>query len=272
MHTHPLRRGMTSDSLTHSKNSLVNLTAGHWTARAHTHTHTRVRHLCVGQKTAKCCCDEAACAFKFHDPLFTAGAGWQGALVLAHAALNNWNCKVNVRRTAKWREAPSVPSLGLPALLSAGCAPAGVPAALSWSQCCSHRDGSRDQNGQMKMCIRWNQSGGFTISTHVPHPTPASSPRLHPSIWEGWMLNRTILSDGGRDERRGTRASAPLRVLPSREIWSPTHSIRDTRGQCVTPLHEWERPLVRPAAHHRGHRCIMGKKDRPGWDCSVGTN
>lgn len=53
----------------------------------------------LAKKTAKCGCDEAACAFKFHDPLFTAGAGWQGALV--HAALNNWNCKVNVRRMAK---------------------------------------------------------------------------------------------------------------------------------------------------------------------------
>lgn len=59
-----------------------------------------MRHLCVGQKKpAKYGCDEAACAFKFHDPLFTAGAGWQGALV--HVALNNWNCKVNVRRMAK---------------------------------------------------------------------------------------------------------------------------------------------------------------------------
>lgn len=48
-------------------------------------------------------CNKAACAFKFHDPLFTAGAGWlagwQGVLV--HADLNNWDCKVNVRRIVK---------------------------------------------------------------------------------------------------------------------------------------------------------------------------
>lgn len=48
-------------------------------------------------------CNEAAlCAFKFHDPLFTAGAGWlAGSASLAHAALNNWDCKVNVRRMVK---------------------------------------------------------------------------------------------------------------------------------------------------------------------------
>lgn len=45
------------------------------------------------------------CAFKFHDPLFTAGAGWQGALV--HTALNNWDCKVNVRRIVKDGSPPS---------------------------------------------------------------------------------------------------------------------------------------------------------------------
>lgn len=59
--------------------------------------------------------NRAACAFKFHDPLFTAGPGWQGALV--HAALNNWDCKVNVRRMAKDGSFPP---------------PASTPASVSW--------------------------------------------------------------------------------------------------------------------------------------------
>ena len=48
---------------------------------------------------ARACAETGPCAFKFHDPLFTAGAGCQG--VLKHAASNNWYCKVNVRRMAK---------------------------------------------------------------------------------------------------------------------------------------------------------------------------
>lgn len=60
-------------------------------------------------------CNKDACAFKFHDPLFTAGAGWQGALV--HAALNNWDCKVNVRRIVKDGSFPP---------------PASAPGSVSW--------------------------------------------------------------------------------------------------------------------------------------------
>lgn len=74
--------------------SRVDFTAGCCTVRAHTHSFSCFR----GSHAFS-----AACAFKFCDPLFTAVAdwlaGWQGALV--HAALNNWDCKVNVRRIAK---------------------------------------------------------------------------------------------------------------------------------------------------------------------------
>lgn len=51
----------------------------------------------------------AVCAFKFRDPLFTAGAAWHGVLV--HAALNNWDCKVNVRRIVKDKSLPPFPPL-----------------------------------------------------------------------------------------------------------------------------------------------------------------
>lgn len=71
--------------------------------------------------------DKAVCAFKFYDPLFTAGASWQGARV--HAALNNWDCKVNVRRIVKDGSPPT------PSVQSAGCTPANLTPAESSSPC-----------------------------------------------------------------------------------------------------------------------------------------
>lgn len=47
-------------------------------ANTHTNTHTAAASVCWQKESAEVAVqdDKAACAFKFHDPLFTAGAGW----------------------------------------------------------------------------------------------------------------------------------------------------------------------------------------------------
>lgn len=95
---------MSSDSLTHIYKQPCGF---HCSKQNYTHAHTHYCCCCgvlrrrESQRSVSATvhCNMAACAFKFHDPLFTAGAGWQGELV--HAALNNWDCKVNVRRIVK---------------------------------------------------------------------------------------------------------------------------------------------------------------------------
>ncbi len=99
----------------------MDFTAGHRITHTHAHTHTHTNthaHTAAASQSGASATvrrNEAACAFKFRDPLFTAGAGWQGALV--HAALNNWDCKVNVRRIVKDGSSPH-PTASVPASVS----------------------------------------------------------------------------------------------------------------------------------------------------------
>lgn len=77
-HTHRERKRDNECLLIHwhkFPNSLVDFTAGYRIA----HTHTAAASACWEEQSASKATvqyDKAACAFKFHDPLFTAGAGW----------------------------------------------------------------------------------------------------------------------------------------------------------------------------------------------------
>lgn len=159
MHTHPLRWGRTSDSLTHIPKTAL------WISLQDTelHTHTHVRGICVLAKK-----QPHAAATRLRAPLNSMTHFSQlGLAGRARSCTLPW-----IIGTARWMwgewlktgDPSPVPSLRLPALLSAGCAPAPVTPALSWSRCCSHQDWL-DLMGQMKTCGRWNQSGALTIRT-----------------------------------------------------------------------------------------------------------
>lgn len=110
---------------------------------SHTHTHTAAACACWEEQTAKAVPKRLCSTTRLRVPLNSMThfsqlglAGWQGALV--HAALNNWDCKVNVRRIAKDRSNPPLPARPSACLVqSAGCTPANFTPALSSSQCWS---------------------------------------------------------------------------------------------------------------------------------------
>lgn len=94
---------------------------------AHTHTHTAAACACWEEQTAKAVPKRLCSTTRLRVPLNSMThfsqlglAGWQGALV--HAALNNWDCKVNVRRIAKDRSNP--PHSARP--------PVSMPGSVSW--------------------------------------------------------------------------------------------------------------------------------------------
>lgn len=89
----------------------MDFTAGYRIALTHTHTHTAAACACWEEQTAKAVPKRLCSTTRLRVPLNSMThfsqlglAGWQGALV--HAALNNWDCKVNVRRIAKDRSNP----------------------------------------------------------------------------------------------------------------------------------------------------------------------
>lgn len=114
-------------------NSLVDFTAGHRIAHAH-----RCCVLHVGWKAARRLAKRLCSTTRLCAPLNSMThfsqlglAGWQGALV--HAALNNWDCKVNVRRIAKDRSTPPPPSTTTTTTTThSHCQPACLLASVSW--------------------------------------------------------------------------------------------------------------------------------------------